>query len=264
MPRINNVGFTKSDQKVKFQRNRDKVLKKCETNQEARIEKGMVEGICPRCRDKVEWRFQYNKYKPLKQPGACSKCCKRTVLKAYRTWCDDCSKKAKCCPACCLSRKEWREDEVEEIEGGKDVDDDEEEEEEEVVEKKAKKCTRKIVEGGDTRPQWLRNREAMERTAQAGAAPPSASTSASTGVEKVGEEDEDEDEDGGDVADEIEADEDEDVDMDMEDYAADADALSMAPELKWNEKAFNNVASSKYSKSRETGAETDVFQFTDK
>lgn len=57
--------------------------------------------MCQKCRDKVEWRFRYDKYKPLKAPGTCSDCRQKKITKAYRTLCDDCSKRRKQCGSCC-------------------------------------------------------------------------------------------------------------------------------------------------------------------
>jgi hypothetical protein len=47
--------------------------------------------VCRRCRDKIVWRKQYRKYKPLTQPGTCNGCKKRNVLAAYHTICESCS-----------------------------------------------------------------------------------------------------------------------------------------------------------------------------
>lgn len=54
--------------------------------------------VCRRCHDKIEWRKQYRKYKPLSQPSTCNECKKRNVKAAYHTICESCtqnSKKAK-------------------------------------------------------------------------------------------------------------------------------------------------------------------------
>ena len=53
---------------------------------------------CKRCKEKIEWRKQYRKYKPRTQPGTCNICKKRNVKAAYHTICTDCtteSQKAK-------------------------------------------------------------------------------------------------------------------------------------------------------------------------
>lgn len=46
---------------------------------------------CQRCHDKIVWRKQYRKYKPLTQPSVCNLCNKRNVMAAYHTVCDSCS-----------------------------------------------------------------------------------------------------------------------------------------------------------------------------
>ena len=48
-------------------------------------------GLCRRCHDKIEWRKQYRKYKPLSQPSTCNICKKRNVKAAYHTICDGCA-----------------------------------------------------------------------------------------------------------------------------------------------------------------------------
>jgi Uncharacterized conserved protein (DUF2039) len=95
------AGFTKSANKVKFVRNRDVKLKDNELKKEANIARLMCEGVCARCRAKVQWRFQYNKYKPLKNLANCQNCKQKCVTKAYRTWCDKCASSKKACSSCC-------------------------------------------------------------------------------------------------------------------------------------------------------------------
>ena len=94
-------GFMKKSQKEKFVRNRDIKLKEKEIRTEEKIQKGMCEGVCPQCRDKAQWRFQYGKYKPLKKVAGCSGCRQKNVTKAYRTLCDKCASTKKVCPGCC-------------------------------------------------------------------------------------------------------------------------------------------------------------------
>ena len=48
-------------------------------------------GLCRRCHDKVEWRKQYRKYKPLSQPATCNLCKRRNITAAYHTICDRCA-----------------------------------------------------------------------------------------------------------------------------------------------------------------------------
>ncbi len=49
------------------------------------------EGVCKRCYDKIEWRKQYRKYKPLTQPATCNLCKKRNITAAYHTICGSCA-----------------------------------------------------------------------------------------------------------------------------------------------------------------------------
>jgi hypothetical protein len=50
-----------------------------------------ISGVCLKCKEKLEWRKQYRKYKPLTQHGKCNACNKRNVKAAYHTICSDCS-----------------------------------------------------------------------------------------------------------------------------------------------------------------------------
>jgi hypothetical protein len=96
------VGYTKSAQKKKFIRNRDIKLKDRELEKEEKIQHVMVTGICKKCREKVQWKFKYDKYKPLKTPANCQICKQKTITKAYRTLCDGCAAVKDVCSSCCL------------------------------------------------------------------------------------------------------------------------------------------------------------------
>lgn len=50
-----------------------------------------IDHVCRRCRDKLEWRKAYRKYKPRTQPGTCNMCKRRNVLAAYHTICTKCT-----------------------------------------------------------------------------------------------------------------------------------------------------------------------------
>jgi Uncharacterized conserved protein (DUF2039) len=50
-----------------------------------------IDHCCLRCHDKLVWRKQYRKYKPLTQPTMCNLCGKWNVKAAYHTVCDACS-----------------------------------------------------------------------------------------------------------------------------------------------------------------------------
>jgi Uncharacterized conserved protein (DUF2039) len=50
------------------------------------------EHVCRRCHDKIEWRKQYRKYKPLTKPTKCNWCLQPFVVKAaYHTICIPCT-----------------------------------------------------------------------------------------------------------------------------------------------------------------------------
>lgn len=140
MPGKTSEGFVKAAQKKKFVRNRDLKLKDSELRREAHVQHVMVEGVCDKCREKLQWRFKYNKYKSLTKPGTCQSCKNKTITKAYRTYCDPCAKKQEVCPSCCGNIKEinaFKKAQRETAEAEKEKDDgeilvsDEEEEEEE-------------------------------------------------------------------------------------------------------------------------------------
>ncbi|XP_020092104.1 uncharacterized protein LOC109712761 isoform X2 [Ananas comosus] len=60
-----------------------------------------ITGVCPRCRDQIDWKRRYGKYKPLVEPAKCQKCGKRAVRQAYHNICAGCSKEHGLCAKCC-------------------------------------------------------------------------------------------------------------------------------------------------------------------
>jgi len=74
--------------------------------------------VCRRCHDKIEWRKQYRKYKPLTQPATCNGCQKRNVKAAYHTICEACTRSSDKAKEIIASAKE-------ESEGGEGCDQDE-------------------------------------------------------------------------------------------------------------------------------------------
>ncbi|KAK8804396.1 hypothetical protein WA588_004610 [Blastocystis sp. NMH] len=56
--------------------------------------------VCNRCREKIEWKKRYRKYKPLTAPGKCEKCGERKVKAAYHHYCDDCARTLRVCAMC--------------------------------------------------------------------------------------------------------------------------------------------------------------------
>ncbi|XP_020222662.1 putative histone-lysine N-methyltransferase 1 isoform X2 [Cajanus cajan] len=63
-----------------------------------------ITGVCPRCKEQIDWKRRYGKYKPLVQPAKCQKCSKRNVRQAYHNVCSGCAKVHGVCAKCCCSR----------------------------------------------------------------------------------------------------------------------------------------------------------------
>ncbi len=59
-----------------------------------------LDKLCKRCYEILKWKLTFHKYKPLREPGKCLKCCEKAVVKAYRSICDVCSTKYKICSKC--------------------------------------------------------------------------------------------------------------------------------------------------------------------
>ncbi|PWA59111.1 hypothetical protein CTI12_AA396230 [Artemisia annua] len=59
-----------------------------------------ITGVCPKCRDQIEWKRKYGKYKPLSEPAKCQKCTKRAVRQAYHNLCNACAKEHHVCAKC--------------------------------------------------------------------------------------------------------------------------------------------------------------------
>jgi hypothetical protein len=113
-------------------------LKGREEKKEAHIYGKMCEGVCDKCREKVQWRFQYNRYKSLTKPGGCRNCKNKTVTKAYRIFCDPCATSKAACAACGGNTVQLNNERRAELlvrglikENSDDEDEDEEEDEEE-------------------------------------------------------------------------------------------------------------------------------------
>lgn len=68
--------------------------------QTQRIISTEVDGVCARCKDIIDWRIRYKKYKPLSQPKTCVSCKEKTVKKAYYVYCVPCSMSSQKCAKC--------------------------------------------------------------------------------------------------------------------------------------------------------------------
>ena len=95
------AGFTKQAQQQKYIRKRDVKQKESELKKENNICNQMIINICNHCKVKLQWRFRFDKYKPLTRPGNCQECKQKNITKAYRTYCDACAAKKHVCPGCC-------------------------------------------------------------------------------------------------------------------------------------------------------------------
>ncbi|KAJ3696189.1 hypothetical protein LUZ60_001566 [Juncus effusus] len=60
-----------------------------------------ITGVCLRCKEQIDWKRKYGKYKPLTEPAKCQKCTKRNVRQAHHKICTDCSKSLGLCAKCC-------------------------------------------------------------------------------------------------------------------------------------------------------------------
>ncbi|CAM9591901.1 unnamed protein product, partial [Ascophyllum nodosum] len=90
----------------------------------AKILDSVNTGLCAACHDKVEWRKQYRKYKPLRQPATCNDCHQKTVTAAYHKICPPCARERRVCAFCCTKGRPRAEDSSTVDNDGGDDDDD--------------------------------------------------------------------------------------------------------------------------------------------
>ncbi|XP_030379178.1 uncharacterized protein C9orf85 homolog [Scaptodrosophila lebanonensis] len=76
------------------------------TPQQIRLNKMHVSTVCQHCKDVIEWKIKYKKYKPLTQAKTCTRCQQRNVRKAYHVICRDCAVQARVCAKCLKSADE--------------------------------------------------------------------------------------------------------------------------------------------------------------
>lgn len=62
-----------------------------------------ITGVCKRCKDIIEWKIKYKKYKPLLAPRKCVTCAQKTVKHAYHMLCAQCARDKHICAKCCKS-----------------------------------------------------------------------------------------------------------------------------------------------------------------
>ncbi|XP_057768587.1 uncharacterized protein LOC130988691 isoform X1 [Salvia miltiorrhiza] len=59
-----------------------------------------ITGVCFRCKEQIDWKRKYGKYKPLSEPAKCQRCSKRNVRQAYHNLCAGCAKEHHVCAKC--------------------------------------------------------------------------------------------------------------------------------------------------------------------
>ncbi|XP_047948740.1 uncharacterized protein C9orf85 homolog isoform X2 [Salvia hispanica] len=59
-----------------------------------------ITGVCYRCKEQIDWKRKYGKYKPLSEPAKCQRCSKRNVRQAYHNLCAGCAKEHHVCAKC--------------------------------------------------------------------------------------------------------------------------------------------------------------------
>ncbi|XP_046384676.1 uncharacterized protein C9orf85 homolog [Ischnura elegans] len=59
-----------------------------------------VVNVCSRCKNIIEWKIKYKKYKPLKAPKKCTKCDLKAITHAYHILCMKCAREGEVCPKC--------------------------------------------------------------------------------------------------------------------------------------------------------------------
>ena len=57
-------------------------------------------GVCSRCKEKLEWKKKYDKYKPLTVPKKCVSCSEKRVRQAYYRLCQECAETSHVCAKC--------------------------------------------------------------------------------------------------------------------------------------------------------------------
>ncbi|XP_003738870.1 uncharacterized protein C9orf85 homolog [Galendromus occidentalis] len=70
------------------------------TPQQKAVQNLSIEGVCTRCKDVLEWKIKYDKYKPLTVPARCTKCGEKNIKKAYHMLCSGCAGSSDLCPKC--------------------------------------------------------------------------------------------------------------------------------------------------------------------
>ncbi|XP_048188462.1 uncharacterized protein C9orf85 homolog isoform X2 [Perognathus longimembris pacificus] len=65
-----------------------------------KINAKLHDGVCQHCKEVLEWRVKYSKYKPLSKPKKCVKCLQKTVKDSYHIICRPCACELEVCAKC--------------------------------------------------------------------------------------------------------------------------------------------------------------------
>ncbi|XP_062369793.1 uncharacterized protein C9orf85 homolog isoform X1 [Cinclus cinclus] len=76
--------------------NRNKTFQTAVTKINAKLH----DGVCQHCKDILEWRVKFRKYKLLTKPKKCVKCLQKTVKDPYHIICRPCAGKLEICAKC--------------------------------------------------------------------------------------------------------------------------------------------------------------------
>ncbi|CAH6787006.1 uncharacterized protein C9orf85 homolog [Phodopus roborovskii] len=68
--------------------------------QTKKINAKLHDGVCQRCKEVLEWRVKYSKYKPLSKAKKCVKCLQKTVKDSYHIICRPCACELEVCAKC--------------------------------------------------------------------------------------------------------------------------------------------------------------------
>ena len=76
---------------TKYEPKRGLKLKDTERKARESVQAACCSGVCRRCCEVVRFKFQYDKYKPLKRPGRCASCRQFKCTLPWRTLCNGCA-----------------------------------------------------------------------------------------------------------------------------------------------------------------------------
>ncbi|XP_059128979.1 uncharacterized protein C9orf85 homolog [Peromyscus eremicus] len=68
--------------------------------QTKKINAKLHDGVCQCCKEVLEWRVKYSKYKPLSKPKKCVKCLQKIVKDSYHIMCRPCACELEVCAKC--------------------------------------------------------------------------------------------------------------------------------------------------------------------